>query len=289
MDRGALAAMDRMFEPAERAASARRIEYVSVDGLRIRVSIRGSGRPLLLVMGIGGNIEMWEPFERQLDPAAIQTIAFDAPGTGGSSGWTRPRRMSGIARLVEHLVAALDYEQVDVLGVSFGGALAQQLVRQSPRRVRRLILAATAAGMPGLGGVPGSPRALLALATPRRYYSREYFERVAATVYGGRARRDPGFVHAEAGPRLLNPPTVGGYLGQLFAIQGWTNVPWLPFVRQPTLVLAGDDDPIMPVCNGRILARLIPKAQLRIIRGGGHLFLIEEPDESAALVADFLG
>jgi poly(3-hydroxyoctanoate) depolymerase len=81
----------------------------------------------------------------------------------------------------------LGYEQVDVLGASFGGILAHQ----APRRVRRLVLAATGAGVAGLGGVPGSPRAILALATPRRYQSTDYYRRIAGALYGGQARRDP--------------------------------------------------------------------------------------------------
>jgi poly(3-hydroxyoctanoate) depolymerase len=78
-------------------------------------------------------------------------------------------------------------DQVDVLGVSLGGAIAQQPAHQAPHRVRRLILAAT---MPGLGGVPGSPRALLAMATPRRYRDPDYFLRVAGRLYGGRTREE---------------------------------------------------------------------------------------------------
>jgi poly(3-hydroxyalkanoate) depolymerase len=264
------------------------MRYVDVSGLRMRTSIRGSGTPLLLMMGIGGNIEMWEPFERELECSGIQTIAFDAPGTGKSTGWTLPRRMPSLARLVDELIGRLGYEQVDVLGVSFGGALAQQFVRQSPQRVRRLILAATAAGMPGLGGVPGSPRALMALATPRRYYSAAYLRRVAPDLYGGRIRREPQLLGQQTHARLLNPPSIRGYFAQMYALQLWTSVPWLPFVRKPTLVLAGDDDPIMPVVNGRILTRLIPGARLEVIRGGGHLFLIEQAGESAAHVREFL-
>ena len=79
-----------------------------------------------------------------------------------------------------------------------------------------------------------------------------------------------------------------GYLGQLFAISGWTSLPWLGSLRQPTLVLAGDDDPIVPLVNGRILARCIPNARLHVVRGGGHLFLLEQPARMAAMVADYL-
>src|SRR5829696_6831108 len=99
-----------------------------------------------------------------LDARLTQTITVDAPGTGGSSQYRFPRRMSGLARTMDEMLGALGYDRVDVLGVSFGGVLAQQLARQSPERVRRLVLAATGAG---LGGVPGSPRVLARLATPR--------------------------------------------------------------------------------------------------------------------------
>ena len=270
------------------AADNRGIRFVEVDGIRIRAAIRGAGQPLLLVMGIGGNIEMWQPFERALDGSGIETISFDAPGVGESTNWLRPRRMSGLARTVDRLIGALGYETVDVLGVSFGGALAQQLARQSPARVRRLVLAATAPGVPGLGGVPGRPSAMLALATPLRYYSSAYFRKVAPTLYGGRIRREPELMAEQAHARMTRPPTPRGYLAQLYAMSGWTNYPWLPSIDHPTLVMAGDDDPIIPLANARILARRIPHARLEVLTGGGHLFLLEEPEHSAALVSEFL-
>ena len=263
----------------------RDLRHLQVDGLRLRVGLQGSGRPLLLLMGIGGNIEMWAPFERALDARAHQTITVDAPGTGGSTSYRLPRRMPGLARTMERLLDALGHERVDVLGVSFGGVLAQQLAHQAPDRVRRLVLAATG---PGLGGIPGSPRALLALATPRRYHQPDYFRRVAGRVYGGAARRDPDATLHGSLARFAHAPPIGGYLAQLYAISGWTSLPWLHRLSQPTLVIAGDDDPIVPPANGRILSRLIPDARLHIVAGGGHLFLLEQPAEVAALVTAFL-
>ena len=90
--------------------------------------------------------------------------------------------MRGVARTAERLLDVLGFETVDVFGVSLGGVVAQQFAHQAPPRVRRLVLAATG---PGLGGVPGSPRVLWALATPRRYYQPDYYRRIAADVYGG--------------------------------------------------------------------------------------------------------
>jgi poly(3-hydroxyoctanoate) depolymerase len=80
---------------------------------------------------------------------------------------------------------------------------------------------------------------------------------------------------------------MGGYLAQLYAIAGWTSLPWLHRLPQPTLVLAGDDDPIVPLV-ARILHRLIPDCRLDVLPGAGHLFLLEDPAWTAALVTRFL-
>ena len=258
---------------------------VDVEGLRIRTAVRGHGPPVLLIMGIGGNLDMWGRFETCLHAHGLQTITYDAPGTGGSTGYRRPQRVPALARTIERLLTALGYERVDVLGVSFGGGIAQQLAHQAPTRVRRLVLAAT---MPGLGGVPGHPRALLAMATPRRYFDPDYYRKVAGPLYGGEARRNPEQSLDNSLARFSRPPSWGGYLAQLYAIPGWSSLPWLRRLPQPTLVLGGDDDPIVPLVNARILARLIPSSRLHVVAGGGHLFIVERAAEIAGIVADFL-
>jgi poly(3-hydroxyoctanoate) depolymerase len=107
-------------------------------------------------------------------------------------------------------------------------------------------------------------------------------------VYGGAARRDPDALLHGSPTQFIERPTLQGYLGQIYAITGWTSIPWLRTLPQLTLVLAGDDDPIVPLVNGRILARCIPRARLQVIAGGGHLFLLERPAEMARLIATFL-
>jgi poly(3-hydroxyoctanoate) depolymerase len=261
------------------------IRFVEVDGVRLRTSVRGSGPPLLLITGLGASLDLAEPFERELTRRRLQAISFDAPGVGQSTAYARPRRMPGVARTIEAMLDALGYPRVDLLGVSLGGVVAQQLAHQAPHRVRRLVLAATG---PGLGGVPGSPRVLLTLATPRRYVNPDYYRRVAGRIYGGQARRDPDALLHGSVARFVERPTLRGYVGQLYAIGGWTSMPWLHRLPQPTLVLAGDDDPIVPLVNARILAHRIPDARLHVVSGGGHLFLLERPAEVAGLVTGFL-
>jgi poly(3-hydroxyalkanoate) depolymerase len=268
-----------------RSSDRATIRFVEVDGVRLRTSVRGSGRPLLLITGLGASLDLAEPFEVELVARGRQVVSFDAPGVGESTPYLIPRRMPGIARTVRTMVEELGYHRMDVLGVSLGGGVAQQLAHQFPTLVGRLVLAATAAG---LGGVPGSPRVLLALATPRRYYQPDYYRRIAGRVYGGLARTDPDALLRGSVARFIQRPSVRGYLGQLYAISGWTSLPWLHKLQQPTLVLSGDDDPIVPLINGRMLAWRIPDARLHIVRGGGHLFLLEHPAETAEIVAEFL-
>ncbi len=225
---------------------------------------------------------MWGPFVQAIE--GRQTIAFDAPGTGESDPPRRPLRMRGLADVAARLVDQLGYAKVDVLGVSFGGAVAQQLAFQAPERVGRLVLAATACGV---GAVPGSPLALAILLTPLRYYSRPYLRLVAPYLYGGEARRGTR-ASRQALAAFERRPSIGGYLGQMAAITGWSSLPFLRRIRQPTLVIAGDDDPIVRLVNGRILARLIPDARLHVVRGGGHLFLLDRAQEAADVIQEFL-
>ncbi len=250
--------------------------------------VRGTGDPLLLITGVGASLDLAIPFETEMVARGFQVISYDSPGVGQSTGYRCPRRMPGIARTIEHLLDALGRPRVDVLGVSLGGVIAQQLAHQAPDRVRRLILCATGPGVVGLGGIPGSPRAMLEMITPRRYRSPDHYRSVAGMIYGGTARQDPDALLHGTLARFTKPPGLVGYLGQLYALSFWTAVPWLRNLSQSTLVLHGDDDPIVPAANGRKLTKHLPDATLHIVKGGGHLFILERPAEIADLVTDFL-
>ena len=215
---------------------------VTIDGQLLQVAVRhggGSGPPLLLFNGIGANWELAKPFLEAL--TSTTAIIFDVPGVGGSPRPLLPYRPSTLARLAAGLVAELGYTEIDVAGVSWGGGIAQQFAHQYPKLCRRLVLAATA---PGFTMVPASPSVLWKMATPRRYIDKRYMNRIAGDVYGGAFRDDPSLIgrHAAAmhGAQSL------GYLYQLLAMSGWTSLPWLWSLPQPTLVLMGRDDPLVP-------------------------------------------
>jgi poly(3-hydroxyalkanoate) depolymerase len=159
----------------------------------------------------------------------------------------------------------------------------QQFARSQSERCRRLVLCATA---PGIFMIPARPAVLLKLASPRRFMSAEYAQRVSGAIYGGAFRRDPRLA-AEAFRHIRWQSRLGYYL-QLAATAGWTSVPWLCALRQPTLVMAGADDPIAPLPNAHLLRWLIPNAELKVF-DCGHLFLLTRPEESARAIEEFLG
>ncbi len=213
-------------------------------------------------------------------------IAFDAPGTGRSMTTCLPLTLELLSEMAEGLLDRLGYERVDVLGYSFGGLVAQFLARRAPERVRRLVLAATT---PGWGGIPGSPWTLQQMSTPLRYYWQPYYEAVIGGLMGGRARTDPEFVRRHGDVRMLNPPTPLGYLWQLMALlAGPGSLSWLSRLSAETLVVAGDDDPVMPLANALLLARHIPAARLFVARGEGHLLMMDGSSQALPVIRSFL-
>lgn len=271
-----------MIDDDGRIGYFRQVRYC---GMNIRAHIRpgtGDRPPLVLCNGIGANIEVLDPLVDAL-PADLEIVRFDAPGTGSSTTPPYPYRFSGLSHTLGRMLKDLGYGQVDVLGYSWGGALAQQFAAQNPRRCRRLILAATGTGMIS---VPGRMGALCKMLTPRRYRDLEYAATIADRLYGGSMRETP-----ERAAYILghdsHPGTFEGYMLQLSAGVGWTSVPWLPLIRQRTLLLFGDDDPIIPLANARILHTLLPHSTLHVFPGG-HLDLLVKADQLAPVIMSFL-
>jgi poly(3-hydroxyalkanoate) depolymerase len=271
--------------PPWRVSGGERLRILTVRGRILRVAVREGDPdrpPLLLCNGIGVSLELLQPFVDALDRRR-PVIRFDMPGVGGSPAPVVPYHLATVAPLLAGLLDQLGHERADVLGISWGGGLAQQFALSRPDRVRRLVLVATG---PGALMVPGRPRVLRRMLTPRRHRDPEYAARIAGALYGGSVRQDPvlarDLLHATT---RLGPAR--GYYYQLMSTVGWTSLPWLPRLRRPTLILAGDDDPIIPLVNARIMHRLIPRSQLHIYHGG-HLELAADAKRLAPAVEAFL-
>lgn len=255
---------------------------VSADGIEFFVRERGQGSPIVIINGLGGLAEMLGPIETLLATKA-RTIAVELPGGGRSPTPRRPLSISALGKVTNVLLDKLGLEQVDVLGFSLGGIVAQQLAHEAPTRIRRLALAATACGW---GSVPGSREALALMTMPYRFHSRTLYERTA-TLLGPADRelmlRLPNLKEA----RLEHPPPLLGYAYQFAAGALWSSLPWLSSVGVPTLVLAGEEDRLVPAANAVQLARLLPESRLQVIPGEGHLFVCDPESRSLPLLEDF--
>ncbi|WP_104524057.1 poly(3-hydroxyalkanoate) depolymerase [Blastococcus atacamensis] len=263
------------------------VRSLTVGGRTIRVAVRqGTDEdvpPLLLMNGIGASLEVLQPLVDALD-ARRTVVRFDVPGVGGSPRPVVPYVLSTLTPVVAGVLSKLGHDEpVDVLGLSWGGGLAQHFAVQHRRRCRRLVLAATATGSLM---VPAHPRVLARMLTPRRHRDPAYARQIAGDIYGGTMRTEPdraaAALHANTrvGPKR-------GYYYQLASSAGWSSLPFLRLIRQPTLVIAGDDDPIIPVVNARVMARLLPQGRLHVYRGG-HIALITEAQELAPVIERFL-
>jgi poly(3-hydroxyalkanoate) depolymerase len=263
------------------------VRTVAAGGRTLRVSVRPgtdpSIPPLLLMNGIGASLEVLQPFVDAVD-ARRSVVRFDVPGVGGSPRPVVPYTLATFSPVVAGMLGRLGFDgQVDVLGLSWGGGLAQHFAVQYRHRVRRLVLVATATGSLM---VPADPRVLARMLTPRRHRDPGYARSIAGEIYGGTMRAHPERAahvlhsHTRLGPRR-------GYYYQLAASTGWSSLPFLKLIRQPTLLVMGDDDPIIPEVNARIMARLLPDARLHLYEGG-HIALITEPDRLAPVIEEFL-
>jgi poly(3-hydroxyalkanoate) depolymerase len=277
--------LDGLAAQLSQLSAERGVQHViPVLGQQIRVSVRaGSGVPLVLCNGIGAGLEVLDSLVDQLDPNTT-VVRLDVPGIGGSADSPIPYSFPYLAAVLGRLVSKLGLggEGVDVLGLSWGGALAQQFALQNPRRCRRLILVSTGVG---IGTVPGRPAVLAKLLTPRRFLDNAYAARIAGELYGGSARTDASTVQRLFDRQMMAGAPVG-YLHQLLAASVWSSLFALPLIRQPTLIIAGTDDPIIPVVNARIMGRLLPHATMHL-HPGGHVDPVTNAAAFAPLIESF--
>ena len=221
--------------------------------------------PLLMLNGVGATHELWKSLRRNIDRP---TIAFDVQS---SHLGTRPS-MRTFATFVRDLLDARNVDQVDVLGLSWGGFAAQQLAHDHPGLVRRLVLASTS---PGYYSIPARPSSYVALMGHSRSPARA--ATLSKHLYGGDFMRDPSLIHRLG---LLRPMDAKTYRRQMWATLGWSSLPWLRTLRQETLLLHGSDDPVIPYANARLMRGLLPNAGLERVENGGHLYLYTRPQES---------
>ncbi|MEW5506859.1 alpha/beta fold hydrolase [Pseudomonas antarctica] len=246
---------------------------LTIKNLQLYVSICGQGSPLLLLNGLGALIRTFDPLRDEL--VDYTTITLDVPGVGRSQMPRWPIRLPHHADLIAEMLKQLRIDQVDVFGVSWGGALAQEFALRHPSMVRRLILAATSAGP-------------IVLVKPADVV--EFFGKSKSSEPHKQGRSDnstQGLLRfgVVKGMLTVNPRT---YYHQLAALVGWTSLLRLFRLRQRTLILAGDRDPLVRMYNAHILRRTIRRAELHVLKGEGHFFVVTSAKRTAKLIREFL-
>jgi len=210
--------------------------------------------PLCLCNAIGASLEVVDPAEEHwigTVPGAFLRAGHGRTPDSRRSPWFLPYPcclLSG--RFDQGLASAVS--PVDIRGVSWGGALAQQFAFQYPRRCRRLILVSTGVRLSAMLPVNRGAGEML---TPRRFFAQNTPAAIAVTSTSAACHRRLDW-QAAVHRQLMGGSRVGRH--QLLAGSVWTSLPVLPLVRQPTLIIAGTDDPIVPFANARIMARLLP-------------------------------
>lgn len=266
-----------------KAKNIPKISTEAVSGYELRVAhwsglTRTDKRPLLFFNGIGANLELASGLGELITDREILT--FDMPGIGESKPPVFPYLPWQMARVARILCDRFGFGDMDVMGVSWGGAMAQQFAFQYRKRVKRLVLAATTAG---ITMVPGRFEALVKMRDTRRYSDPDYMRENFSTLYG-----DDDAEGASSHAMALRAPHPRGYMYQMLAMASWTSLPFIRFLKMPTLVMMGDRDRIVPLANGHILNKALPNSVLHIVEGGGHLFLVTKGEETVGVISEFL-
>lgn len=263
-----------------------------VEGGGIRFAYRqlgpSTGTPLVLLQHFSGNIDAWDPAVVNALAADRPVIAFDNAGVGASTGQT-PDSVEGMARDAFTFIAQLGLSQVDLLGFSLGGCVAQQMAADHPALVRRLILAGTApkGGEEHLLAVlqeafskPNTPDPRLplffTLTEASQAAGRAFLER----VYARNEDRD-----ADSGKSVTDP--------QAKALITWCATPdpehaLLRAITQPVLVVSGSRDTMLPADNAYALFKGLSNAQLALYPDSGHGALFQHHTLFVSQVRTFL-
>ena len=259
--------------------------HVIANGHRLWVECVGDGPPLLMIMGLGASHETWaaqrEPFAR-----SHRIILFDNRGAGRSDHPPPPWTVADMARDAVGVLDALGVARADVIGVSMGGMIAQEMAIADPARVDRLVVALS------FGRPDPIRRAFLLHRRWARSQGADLMQEGLATLpwLVSPALLNDGARLASVLETLAAMPLMDAdaYALQIDAILEHETLPRLRTVHAPTLVLAAAEDVLTPVFLSEEIAAAIPDARLMVLPRGNHAVQIEYPEDFNHAVLDWL-
>jgi pimeloyl-ACP methyl ester carboxylesterase len=275
---------------AQAATAATELRFIDTPSGRLAYRIDGNARagqlPLVLLQRFRGTMADWDPAFIAALSAQRQVIRFDSAGVGRSEGKT-PDNIAAMATIAQQFLAALKLKQVNILGWSMGGFIAQHLALDWPQQIRRVIVAGS-----GSGGVPEGPQTaakVLEVATRPANVEADYQYLFFTDTPGGRAAG-----HASIG-RVLNqsgrgPETaMASVAAQGQALGSWAGARTrLAQLTLPLLVANGVSDVMVPSYGAFVLAHEAPNAKLVLYPDAGHAFLFQYIGAFTEEVARFL-
>ena len=241
------------------------------------------GAPALVFLnGLGGAKEAWFYQVRHFREH-YRVVTFDNRGAGASESLDQPTTMGDFAEDTLRLLDHVGLQRVTLVGISFGGRIAQQFVLRYPERVQALVLVGTACG-------PASPGpSHEALRRAPDLDEQGWLEQVVPVLFGPRyVREQSKRLQVFARSRARNTPDPVGTRCQWEAYESFSACERLAEIRVPTLVLHGEDDALSPLTNAQRLASGIPGARLQVLRGVGHSPNVEDAEGFNAAIGRFL-
>lgn len=260
----------------------------NTNGIELYYEVHGEGEPLLLIMGLSLSSKSWFRTIPALSEK-YKVIVFDNRGVGQSG---KPNTPYSIEMMAEDARAVMDAAGVDsahVYGISMGGMIAQRLTLKYPKRVRSLILGCTTSG--GTNHVQPSLEVSMQMvsrasstATPE-----EVAWATAPIIYSPSfLENHRNLVAEDIEKRIEQPILPYAYMLQLQACLAHDTYDLLGQIKNPTLVIHGDADRLIPYENGVTLAEKIPNAEFLTVKGGGHIYPTEACDLVNTKVVEFL-
>jgi pimeloyl-ACP methyl ester carboxylesterase len=259
--------------------------YATTSGQKLYYEIHGEGEPLLLIMGLGGDVTGWG-FQIPALAQHFQVVAFDNRDAGRSAEAIAPYTIADMADDAAALMDVLGLPQAHVVGASMGGAIAQELVLRHPEKVRRLVLLCTM----------GQARYARFFLEPTRFLlQHDPSKKILAMYVLSQSMTHDFLKNQEAVTQMLNlaqsppyPQSFEACTRQVDAVCAFDALDRLAGVQAPTRVVVGDQDILTPPWVARELAAAIPGAQLRVLEHGGHGFMWEIPQQVNECITEFL-
>jgi pimeloyl-ACP methyl ester carboxylesterase len=257
-----------------------------IRDIEIYYDVHGAGFPLVLIRGLGSNADHWYA-QTPFFSSHFSLVCFDNRGIGRSQKTDGPYTISMMAEDTVALMDAIGISRAHVLGLSMGGMIAQRVALAYPQKVSGLVLACTHCG--GDDAVRPPEEIAKIFVEYILTGSQEAAQQAATCIFTEETLKNRPEViqqYQEVSQRFIQEPAV--LIAQWKAVQGHDTWTELPNIKSPTLVLTGSEDILVPPENATTLAERIPNAQLKVIEGGGHQFLVEQADAFNEAVLDFL-